>query len=323
MFLDTGNFNTSDVSVTGGVLFNDLPYGDVPVLDLKPEIFGKVHPLARFWNANDVSLTHLFNAMMMVDIVMMRFGLKVLKRVQAEVAGRLNPEDEHGLLVYAAQLEMGLTQYERHWQAMRDIGYEDTVLAAHARRLDACLEKRSVPELLAMWNAYSWIVVSIGRYLFKKHWFLAMAESRPAMRFKWKLAVEFLHVGRLTPALRALPVSRTRKVKVLLECDALVRSMYFQCNNYLMRKDMRTQSPQLNWFQQTWTICRFQYKIFITPIDGYAWGWLGYYKKYMRHNGDSAQLDCKECLNDFLLNSQLFVNQVNPAVSHADFFPDH
>lgn len=299
-----------------------LDFGDAPVLDLKPEIFGKVYPLVRFWNANDISLTHLFNAIVMVDIVMMRFGVKVLERVKSEVGDKLSARELDGFTAYMEQLGMELRQFERHWQAMRDIGYENDVVASYEKRLEGYLERWSAADLLAMWNAHCWQILSLGRYLFKMHWFLALAESRPAMRFKWKLAAEFLHTGSLTPAVRLLPVSRLKALRLFIHDDIFARSMFFVCNNYLMRKDLATENTNSSWLRQTWTIARFQTRLFFKPFDGYFWEWLGYYGKYMRSNGDSACLDCTESLNDFLLNSQLFVEQVNPAVSDSDFFPN-
>lgn len=200
---------------------NYLQHGDVPLLDLKPEIFGKVYPLVRFWNANDMSLTHLFNAVVMVDIVMMRFGLKVLERVKGEIGNELSAKDLDGFTAYMEQLGMELRQFELHWQAMRDIGYENKVVAPYEKRLDGYLKDWSVADLLAMWNAHCWQILSLGRYLFKTHWFLALAESRPAMRFKWKLAAEFLHTGRLTPAVRLLPVSRLKALKLFIHDDVI------------------------------------------------------------------------------------------------------
>lgn len=286
---------------------------DVPVLELRMEALARDVGPERFWNGSDPILTNLFNVFNLLDEHGLRFVIETLERVCAMQTDMPKDLLQHTQM-YIDNLKKCLLNLDEHIELMRQLGYETTMPdSVHFKQMQQ-IPDLSIQELLALANVYSWLTYSVNGYILSQAWYLASAIAKPAAIFRWRLVIENLHRGLLPALLEHYNVSTEQR-------NAAWWSLSWQGNRFfahayfrLLRSDGAFALGKL-----PNTLDMF-YKMFMHPVRGFhrhAWKIMRLYRK---HNGDSRYLPIDQVLDDVLLNAQVYIAQVNPAVDNTVFF---
>lgn len=285
----------------------------LPLIELRAEpLIREIGP-ARFWNADDVVLTHLFNAINQVDWHLANYMIVALEQV-CDTQSDLPENLVAHVRAYIKTLRQGTGYNAEHLELLQQLGYSNSV--PEKLRFENALPKEKLgnQELVALASAYSWMTLCLTNFLLEKQWFLLATAVKPAVVFRWRMLVESVHKGLLAATMQQLGVDAAMRRKGWNMLDRKGMRLFFYFFFRLLKADGCFAGRQ--WVATVSAL----YRVFMTPSDGYLWKTLHFKREYHKNAGDSRVIDNAQKIDDFLLNARLYLDQVNPEVDNEAFF---
>lgn len=305
----------SDVPFHAGTaMFSGYRNADaIPLVELRMEpLIREVGP-ARFWNADDPVLTHLFNAINQLDWHSAGYMIAALERICDT-----QPDLPEGLVAhiraYLVHLRLGEQYNAEHLELLHQLGYSNSI--PEKLRFENVLPQESMDnrELAALVNVYGWMVLCVSSFLLGKQWFLLATAIKPAAVFRWRTVVETIHRGLLTAVMQQLDVDAGTRNRMWNRIQWPGMRLFMYHFYRLLKADGCFSSGR-----RRATVSDL-YRIFVAPGKGYLWTTLRFQQQYRKTAGDSATIDNAQTADDFVLNARHYLEQLNPEVDNETFF---
>lgn len=289
----------------------------LPIVDLHLRDFASDIGPARFWNAEEPVITHLFNAIIYTDKYTIEHDLEV-------VQAWLSMNDREGdsdlferIQAYQDQLLLSQKHNQDHIDTLTEMGYEDRVapLFEKNRATRRAMDPEQFVRVHAPhFNAYSWMSKMVGGFLLDRHWFLSMAAQKPAIMFRWRMIVDNIHANASYALCESMQVGFLERTSAFVRCSHLSEYAFTKQFLYMLRKD--------ECFARADVIDTLKriFAIFFRPSGGFYWANWSYLIRFIRHSGNADRLDQRAHIADFLLNYRQYIEQLNPNVDDTKFY---
>lgn len=267
----------------------------------------------RFWNGLNPALTHVFNAINVMDMDGVGFVTDALERICAETPD-LPDVLVQRIELYTQQLKASRAQNAEHLQLMEQLGY-DTAVPEKLRFGNVFpVDTLDVQELVHLLNVYSWICLSVSTFLLGRRWYLESASVKSAVVFQWRMLSETIHKGLLYDVQRHISGGQTVSAKCWWKMAVAGQLLFMQKLMYLLYTD-----GCLGWRQLPATL-GVLYRMLLSPIQGYQRTMWRFSRLYKKHAGNNCAVQNAQIVNDFLANARGYIQQTNPAVDNIHFF---
>lgn len=268
---------------------------------------------ARFWNADDPVLTHLFNAINQLDWHCAGYMIAALERI-CDTQPDLPDELAAHMRAYIAHLRLGESYNTEHLELLQQMGYSNAI--PEKMRFENVLPQEDMDnrELAALINAYVWMTLCVSSFLLGKQWFLLATAIKPAAVFRWRTVVETIHKGLLTAVVQQLEVDAGTRNKAWHKLQWPGMRLFTHLFYRLLKADGCLSS---GYRRQSLAAL---YRVFIAPGNGYLWATLRFQQQYRKSAGDSQTINNAQTADDFVLNARHYLVQRNPEVDNKAFF---
>lgn len=285
----------------------------IPVIDLDFQRLEDGVGLARFWNAEDPLLTHLFNALLYVDKYVMQFALDLIA-VAVDKEDSINPDIYKRLQALRQQILLNARSNAEHLAVLTEQGYEDKVGHIFDRyKVRGEQKNLTMQQATSMLVAYNWLSNSACVYLLSRPEFLSLAAVKPAAMFSWRMVADAIHKETSFLICEALQVPLPTRVKSWILIDFKTKQAFLKQFLYMLKKDGCLRVGRLP------KTCGQLFSLFFKPFSGYEWKLMRYRWLFYKYRGDASVLNDEKIIREFLHNYRNYVRQVNPDVNNLHF----
>lgn len=285
----------------------------IPIIDILPldeEVHGST---TEGWNAGDLVLTELFNALICCDRYIVDFCIEVAQRaLEQEQEFALPMKVQQQLYAFVDQASLIRRRYEDHMQWLLAHGYEEFIPVKQTKAFRKMLTAWSLPDLVAVAAAHKCLSHGLCDYTLSNFWLLSQAQGRPALLCKWQAVMELLHRSAFVDLANAMSLPVKKRKWGFEQAERHSVSMF-----YLQYKRTLGKQGALRFVRILGTFYGL-YKVFWSPkaVEAQIRRSKRYYVK--AEDCDSKGRH-KQLIDDWLVNNKANFVQLNPNVTDSNY----